>query len=193
MFDPKIFMNQDQKLEKLKTIAQQYEINPDIVQKLRQLEDFDICLLLDDSGSMASVLKANPTDPYAKAMTRWDEMKQAGIIITELASCLDADGVDVFFLNRPPIRGVSSANQITVAFQHPPQGFTPTTRTLSTIFQEKAAVIKERKLLIVLITDGQPTDDVGNIAIPQFLSLMKNRHKNIHVSIVAWYSFTLNT
>src|SRR6476620_7217961 len=102
----------DQKMEKLKAIAQQYEINPDIVQKLRQLEDYDICLVLDASGSMASVLKANPADPYAKAMTRCDEMKQAAIIITEVASCLDADGLDVVFLNRPPIRGVCSANQI---------------------------------------------------------------------------------
>ena len=175
----------DQKLEKLRAIAQQYEINPVIVQKLRQLEDFDICLVLDDSGSMASVLKANPADPYAKAMTRWDEMKQSAVIITEVASCLDSDGVDVYFLNRPPIRGVTSANQITVAFQHPPQGFTPTTRTLQQVFQEKAAVIQERKLLIVLITDGQPTDDVGTIAIPQFMSLMRSRHKNVHVSIVA--------
>jgi von Willebrand factor type A domain len=178
-------MNQDQKLDKLKAIAQQYEMKPELIQKLRQLEDYDICLVLDDSGSMATVLKSNSADPYAKSMTRWDEMKQAAIIVTEVASCLDADGVDVFFLNRPPIRGVSSANQITVAFQNPPQGFTPTTRAIQYVFQEKAAVIRERKLLIVLITDGEPTDDVGNVAIREFVSLMKNRNKNVHVSIVA--------
>ena len=178
-------MNQDQKLEKLRAIANQYEMNPDLIQKLRQLEDFDICLVLDDSGSMANVLKTNSADPYAKTMTRWDEMKQAAVIITEVASCLDADGVDVFFLNRPPIRGVTSANQITVAFQYPPQGFTPTTRTLQQVFQEKASVIKERKLLLMLITDGEPTDDVGNDGIREFLQLMRARSKNVHVSIVA--------
>jgi hypothetical protein len=178
-------MGTDEKIDKLKAIALQYEMSTEIVQKLRQLEDFDICLLLDDSGSMASVIKNHSSDPYAKSMTRWDEMKQAAIIVTEVASCLDADGVDVFFLNRPPIRGVTSANQITVAFQQMPQGYTPITRSMQYIFQEKAAVIKERKLLILLITDGEPTDDSGNSAIPQFLHMIKHRDKNVHISVIA--------
>jgi hypothetical protein len=177
-------MGTDEKIDKLKTIAHQYEMSPETVQKLRRLEDFDICLLLDDSGSMATVIKSNSADPYAKSMTRWDEMKQAAIIITEVASCLDADGVDVFFLNRPPIRGVTSANQITVAFQQMPQGFTPITRSMQYIFQEKDAVIRERKLLVLLITDGEPTDDIGNPAIPQFLHMIKRRDKNVHISII---------
>jgi hypothetical protein len=39
------------KLQKLRALAQQYEIKPELIGKLRVLESFEIIIICDDSGS----------------------------------------------------------------------------------------------------------------------------------------------
>jgi hypothetical protein len=67
----------------------------------------------------------------------------------------------------------------------PPNGFTPLTAGVSSILREKAAVIAERKMLLVIVTDGEPTDTSGRVDIPSFTRVLRDRPANVFVSIVA--------
>ena len=171
-------------MEKLRVLAQQYEIQSENIQKLRQLEGFETIIVCDDSGSMSTVVDTPMNDPYARTKTRWDELCRSVTIITELATSLDPNGVDVYFLNRPPIYGVTTAQQIQEAFSYPPQGLTPTVQALNRVFQEKAAAIREKKVLLILATDGEPTTPTGAVNIPEFKAWVANRPSNLFMSVL---------
>ncbi|CAF4756399.1 unnamed protein product, partial [Rotaria magnacalcarata] len=51
--------------------------------------------------------------------------------------------------------------QLIPVFAVPPAGPTPIVRTLRQVLQEKRLEIQERKLLILIATDGVPTNDNG--------------------------------
>jgi hypothetical protein len=179
--------NEAFRLQRLQTIAAQFEIRPDWIMRLRELESFDICVVADDSGSMATPVKSstnNNTNPYGALQTRWTELRQTLSIVVELGSALNDHGIDVFFLNRPPVLQARSARDVQPAFDHkPPQGFTPLTRVVQSILAAK--VNSERNLLLLIATDGQPTDDRGNVDIPQFISTLKSKGPKVFVQIMA--------
>ena len=86
----------DVRLERLRAVCQTNEIRPDFVPKLRQLEGYDIVVLIDDSGSMNTPTgKAPVGDAFARSPTRWSEVQQFANRVVELATCLDPDGVDL--------------------------------------------------------------------------------------------------
>ena len=51
-----------------------------------------------------------------------DELKRTVSIVVDLASVLDPNGVDVYFLNREPIRNVRHSSELTPVFAVPPEG-----------------------------------------------------------------------
>lgn len=51
-----------------------------------------------------------------------DELKRTVSIVVDLAATLDPDGVDIYFLNREPLRSVRSSEQLTSVFAVPPEG-----------------------------------------------------------------------
>ena len=175
------------RLQKLREVAQRLEIRPDFVARLRALEGFTIVMICDDSGSMNTPVAAAPgASPFATRSTRWTELCETVGVVCELATALTDRGVDVHFLNRPPMAGVSQAQQLQVAFVHqPPQGFTPLTRALRHVLEVSREALRERKLLIVIATDGQPTDDNGNVDIASFLNLLRAKPANCFVQIMA--------
>lgn len=174
------------RLARLREICGRHEIRPDFATKLRKLEEYEIVALFDDSGSMNTQVKSNTRgDPYAPIATRWTEAMLHANITVDLAACLDPDGIDIRFLNRQGYSRVASSAQVLGAFAAPPNGFTPLGRAVQGIFAEKANVLRERKMLLIILTDGQPTDDVGNPRVNEFLQILKNRPKNVFVSIVA--------
>lgn len=176
------------RLAKLRTLAAQYEIRPDSVSRLRQLEGFAIVMICDDSGSMATpvVEGGGGGDPYAKRRSRWDELCSTASIVCELGTALTERGVDVHFLNRPPLLNVTSASQMNAAFSFaPPAGFTPLTRALQHVLSSYREALRERKLLIVIATDGQPTDDAGRTDIPSFLNTLRSTPATCFVQIMA--------
>jgi hypothetical protein len=173
------------RLAKLRTLAAQYEIRPDSVSRLRQLEGFAIVMICDDSGSMATPVSEGG-DPYAKRRSRWDELCSTASIVCELGTALTERGVDVHFLNRPPLLNVTSASQMNAAFSFaPPAGFTPLTRALQHVLSSYREALRERKLLIVIATDGQPTDDAGRTDIPSFLNTLRSTPATCFVQIMA--------
>ena len=176
-------------MQKLQGMAAHYEIRQDWVVKLRQLENFKVVVVADDSGSMASVVTsgaATAANPYAPQRTRWDELKESMGIIVDLATCMEKEGVDVFFLNRPPIFKVTCASQLAAGFHNPPAGFTPLTRTLHAVFRHCDGPLREgKKLLVIIATDGQPTDDAGNVQINDFFSALANKPRGAFIQIMA--------
>ena len=179
----------DLRLQKLQALAMRHEIRPDWVVKLRQLENFSIVMICDDSGSMNTVVRqpsVRTMNPYGRNPTRWDELMGTASLILDVASTLSNEGIDLYFLNRPPIFKCTGAEQIQSAFAYsPPSGYTPLVPSVQQVFQNKRDQILERKLLLIIATDGQPTDMQGNVQIANFIQTLKNKHKNVYVSILA--------
>ncbi|UJR11808.1 hypothetical protein I4U23_015988 [Adineta vaga] len=139
-------------------MIRRHEINKDFATKLRSLEGYEIVFICDDSSSMINPI-GEITDPFASLPTRWDELKKIVSIVVDLASPLDPDGVDIYFLNRDPIFHVRSSTELANIFMVHPSGSTPIVPVLRRVLRDKHQQINERKLLILLATDGVPTDN----------------------------------
>ncbi|CAF4080796.1 unnamed protein product [Rotaria sp. Silwood2] len=156
-----------------------YEINPSFAEKLYGLRGYEIVFICDDSGSMSAPV-GEVTNPREKQRTRWDELKQTVSIVVDLASILDPDGVDVYFLNREPMLHV----HIHLFFSCS----TPIVPVLRQVLKDKRNHIYERKLLILIATDGIPTDDKERTDIHTLEHVLKNERtptNQIPVTIIA--------
>jgi hypothetical protein len=51
-----------------------------------------------------------------------DELKQTVSIVVDIASVLDPDGVDIYFLNREPLFHVRNSAELIPVFAVPPAG-----------------------------------------------------------------------
>jgi len=163
MYRQPIYEN-DRRLEKFKNIIIRYNINYDFAFRLRALEGFEIAMILDDSSSMRTpTIDQNRENlsPFDRLPTRWDELKQTVSIVVDLAATLDPDGIDIYFLNRPPLLHVTDSSQLNETFSRLPNGPTPITRMLSYVLNLKRSNVHDRKLLILIATDGIPTDENG--------------------------------
>lgn len=75
-------------------------------------------------------------------------------IVSELAIVMDSNGIDIYFLNRPPVLNVTDARLVTQEFSQPPHGLTPITPALRKILEAKRSISYEKKLVVVIATDG---------------------------------------
>jgi uncharacterized protein YegL len=119
------------------------------------LKSFDTVFLIDDSGSMAG--------------RSWKETGKALETITPICTQRDADGIDVYFLNHPDsslYKNISSAGTVVEIFQTVrPGGATPTGQRLNKILKPYLQRYQEnpdntKPINIIVITDGEPSDDV---------------------------------
>ncbi|KAL0215039.1 hypothetical protein P9112_007223 [Eukaryota sp. TZLM1-RC] len=173
--------------ERFLKLVRDYEISEPMAMHLRQLEGFDIVLIGDDSGSMNTPVA--PTHSSAPFRTRWDELKSQVSVIAQLATTLDSDGIDVYFLNSSGMNNVTSPHQVEVLFNRRPSGVTPLTKVFNQVVADKHDVLTGteacKKLLVIVITDGQPSDEYGHSDINSFKRALKNKPDNVFVSIVA--------
>lgn len=128
--------------------------------------------------------------PFGVRSTRWDELKQIVSITVDIASVLDPDGIDIYFLNRPPMLRVKNSSELLPAFTNPPNGLTPITRVLLQILDAKKTAIQERKLLIIIATDGQPTDEFGTTNITALEHVLKRQRKPVDRILVTFCACT---
>ncbi|CAF3453434.1 unnamed protein product [Rotaria socialis] len=152
------------RLRKFEHLIHKYNINADYAFRLRALEGFEIVMIIDDSTSMRTpTIDKNRQDlsAFGQLPTRWDELKHVVSIVVDLASALDPDGIDIFFLNRQPLLHVFDSAQLDETFSQLPDGPTPITRLLSYVLNLKRSHANDRKLLILIATDGVPTDENG--------------------------------
>ncbi|CAF0865944.1 unnamed protein product [Rotaria sordida] len=157
--------------DRLRAITGRYEINDTLAQRLNILQQFEIVLLCDDSGSMNT-----PVD--GTTGTRWDELRSIVQIVMEIGTVFDSNGVDVHFLNRPSMPNVTDSRQVIESFSQRPGGLTPLTQALRRIFQSAASKPgSDKRLLVFVATDGAPTDPNGNVDIQSLENLMRNERQ----------------
>ena len=136
--------------------------------RLRILDQYEIVVLCDDSGTMNSTVDGTNR-------TRWDELRYIVKLVIEIGTIFDRSGVDVYFLNRENALEINDPKDIDRLFTPPPTGFTPLARKLQDIlnFAENRPD-KEKKVLVFVATDGAPTDNGGNPDLEGFEQVMKN-------------------
>ena len=161
------------KEELFRNIILKYEISQEYAGRLQQLRDCKIVFIFDDSSSMSSTLSDSPLNEINRnsmlKATRWDELQYFANISVEIAAFFNNEineGTDVYFLNKPPIKNIRSAE----SFMHhlrqlKPNGYTPLTKIFNLALNENMNVIKERKLLLIILTDGEPSDDYGKFIL----------------------------
>jgi uncharacterized protein YegL len=119
------------------------------------LKSFDTIFLIDDSGSMAG--------------RSWRETGKALETITPICTQRDADGIDIYFLNHPDssmYKNIVSPSTVVEIFQTVrPSGATPTGQRLQKILKPYLQRYENnpestKPINIIVITDGEPTDDV---------------------------------
>jgi len=179
--------NEVQLMEKFRALAQRYEISDYFASKLKQLEGWEIVLILDDSGSMNTPLAQQQGGAFAQSQTRWTELKQTVSIIIDIASVMDKDGVDLYFLNRATVTGVTSSEQVAGVFAAPPAGLTPTTPVLQHVLQAKKQVAAEKRVLVIIATDGAPTNQRGEVDIAGLKHVLQAERDptRFHVQFIA--------
>lgn len=99
---------------------------------------------------------------------RWDQVGLALQVIAPICTKYDDDGIDLYFLNKvdkESHHNIREAKQVNSIFSGAePFGATPTGERLNSILipyldnVKKRGAQKVKKLNIIVITDGQPTD-----------------------------------
>ncbi|CAF1287278.1 unnamed protein product [Didymodactylos carnosus] len=173
----------NERMDRFKQLVKRYEINKDYATCLGGLEAFEIVFIVDDSGSMNTPIGA-VTSPFDAKETRWDEVKRIVSIVVDVAAALDPDGVDVYFLNRAPILHVRDSSELQPIFAVLPEGPTPIAQVLRQVLREKEIQIQERKLLVLIAIDGEPTDNDGRVDIQNLEQVLrKERNPIAHIPV----------
>ncbi len=165
-FNPNLFISRE---ELFREIINRHEINLEYANRLQVLQGYKIVFIFDDSGSMNTPLAESPLnkqDTLLKA-SRWDELQYFAKISVEIATIFDPEGCSIYFLNRKPspVHNICNESQVSPLFKSKPKGFTPLPRVLDKVLNDITRFVYEKKLLIVIATDGEPTDDKGKTEI----------------------------
>jgi hypothetical protein len=155
--------------DRLLQVLGQYRISEAFLNDLLTLVDFNIVMVLDDSGSM----NTNVTDQ--STTTRWDQLKQAVRIAIDIGTILDNDGIDILFLNRGHYPKVTSWEKVEGAFKRDPDGQTPLTEKCDAAFRVLA---QGKKLLVLIATDGAPNN------VQSFTGVIRARDPRIHIGFL---------
>jgi hypothetical protein len=170
--------NKDDMLERLQEVAAKYELAGGAIVKLRKLESFDIVVIADDSSSMLQPAHDIPPEqPFLSVPSRWEELKSRVMQIVEIATCLDQDGIDIYFLNREAHYNVGQPEDARRLFDQSPNGYTPLTKAYKRVLNEKLND-PEKNVLIIVATDGEPNKKVNGTwqkDATGFYNLLKNR------------------
>lgn len=179
---PNSTLNPQERMDRYGEIVDKYSISNFFALKLRQLEKYDIAVICDDSGSMGTPV-TNPSSPFEPTESRWSEAQRSLKIIVDIASLFDSDGIDIYYLNRVPIKNITRSETLDTNsnFLKGPSGSTPLGRVLKQVLEDKASTIKEKPLLLIIFTDGVPDN------LNEFIRTLKARSPidRIFVNIVA--------
>ena len=139
----------------------QREINPFFRDRLlTHIPKAKVVILCDDSSSMNLALPMPGADPFAPSLnTRWLELKKYASEIISVVTALNPNGVDLYFLHREKLLGVTSPAGLQAKFAEAPKcATTPLVATLEYVYNETVPFLeKGQKLLIVCLCDGEPS------------------------------------
>ena len=157
--------------QKIKQLISDYEIDNLFSEKLDILSNFETVLIIDDSGSM-------------NTPTRWEELKEVVRIVIRIATIFDEDGIDINFLNRQNYENVKNLATVDYILNEQPYGLTPLNRVLEEVLFKYQN--SNKPVLIVIATDGLPTDNMGYTDLQNFKNTLKNKnHSQFYVSFLA--------
>lgn len=144
------------------------DLDFDKEQALEQLKNFDTQFLIDDSGSMSG--------------ERWNEARDALMGLAKHALKHDDDGIEIFFLNAVnsgrTVRNDEDVRQL--FYSVTPWSGTPTGARLEQLLSQYITKLEAAKaksgnpdpmqswikpLNLIVITDGEPTDDPESVII----------------------------
>lgn len=167
-------------LTRFHQLIKQNELNSDVADQLYNvLSTCEIVMLCDDSDTMTKPIAEEGTDPFApKRSTRWLELKKLASVIIDFVTAINPNGLDIYFLNRPALRSVTSTAGLQTTFNLPPNGGTPLIGAIKQIYEDKSNVPSDKNILIIVITDGEPTDGTRN----DLYWTLINKSKNVHIS-----------
>jgi hypothetical protein len=145
-------------------LKMEHEFNPEIIKRIYGLCGIEVVIIADNSGSMSHKFR----NGINAGKSRWSVLKkfiETGIYI---CTAVDESGPDIYFLNNDrssPLYNVTDSNQISTVFDAPPSGYTPLSDTFRNVLEEKKSTIREKGLLILFVTDGQPTTRDGSTSV----------------------------
>lgn len=146
--------------KKLRAVLERYRVTIVDAHDVVALQDYQVVVIADDSGSM--ILPAAPEkhlEPGMAMTTRWDEMREVLSLLVAILGCFDGPGLDIHFLNRGKLSGVRSALDppFRNAFSASPSGSTPLTQALRTVAKTQEA---EKPIVLIIFNDGLPDGGV---------------------------------
>lgn len=132
--------------------------SPAAFRHLERLDKIKTVVLIDDSSSMYDKL--------------WPIAKNALAGVVELNSKYSTEGVDVYFLNNQEVgHNFKTADAVQRLFDSvDPEGETPIGEKLQFLFNKYLPLVENkhsthRPVTIVVITDGEPTDDPKEVIV----------------------------
>jgi hypothetical protein len=155
--------------ERITELSERHEVSPRFQAYIRQLAEYKIVVICDDSGSMNEMTDYNET--------RWQELSRLVLKIFDVLEFIRKGSIDVHFLNRGEISGISSRKQIEDYFYDAPKGGTPLLPVLERIFRSPLPTGYKGRITLVA-TDGEPNDSMGYSTKDQVKNLLINRRNN---------------
>ena len=168
---------------KFRNIMETYNIHHLFCENLSVLKDYKIVLCVDDSSSMNEPIIDTPIQNIQNP-TRYDEIKTIIRMLIDIALIYDNDGLDMYFLNKNPVFDIKNYLYIEHILNKAPEGHTPLRHITRQIFQKYK--YNSKPVLLIVATDGIPTDNNGNEDLINFISCLKKRNvDNYYVSFLA--------
>jgi hypothetical protein len=165
---------------KFEEICGKLEIRQTFKDALRDLVHYKVIVICDDSGSMGTLVDGGP-------QTRWTELLGFMKLIFEMSQFVEDSGIDIHFLNRlNSIIDVKNLSQIEHAFVKGPSGGTPIVNTLKRVLNETPIwSTRYRGRIVLVITDGEPTDKDGCSDKRALFELLQNRIETDYFTFLA--------
>jgi len=91
---------------------------------------------------------------------------------------VNPDGLDLYFLNRPPVFGVTSSAGLGPSFSAAPNGGTPLIGAIRKVFQAVSIIPESRNVLVVVVGDGEQSDGSRD----DLFRALCSKKRNVHVS-----------
>jgi hypothetical protein len=162
-------------LDRLGLLFGIYEVPIGLLPRLLALKNYDIQIILDDSGSMCANTDSKVKDLYSMYMqtvmsgfnpdsrlTRWNEEEDRLFLMLQFLTQIDTGKITISFMNRSDtfvINGKENKNDASInerihkVFMSGPSGGTPTLKCM-----RKALEPHAKPTIIYLMTDGVPSD-----------------------------------
>ncbi len=159
---------------KIDIIANKYDIREDYTKSLYYLENINLSIIIDDSGSMSEI------SDKKNNLTRFCEVKQNMEKIIEIYNYLTNKSINFYFLNTANIFNITNYNQIKNRFNAKPSGRTPLCEKLNEVLDYTKNI--NNKNLILIFTDGEPSDEKYT---NHFKNILDNKSNNTYINIIA--------